>query len=253
MSVLSLVISFGFALAGIGAQVAAAPTIEFLLGYTPLRTKGTAIAFALFAAIGAVIGFIVGGVAIDFGMALTLAVGATIGTILTVKLGTEPKFAIVRRTGQSIGIAVAVYVFGEAMRHRIGGPMPILPALQHLNPLLLGIGIGAVTGAVSNIFQIANGILVVPALVYLAGMDAPRSVVTSLAVIAFAGFLPALSYSARGTVDKTMGTWMSSAGLAGGFGAGMLLSHVSNTSPLPLIAFALVSMFLCAWRIWKMT
>jgi len=253
MSALSLAMAFGFALAGIGAQVAAAPTVQFLLGFTPDRTKGTSIAFALFAAVGGVIGYIAAGSSIDFGIAVMLGIGATLGTILTIKLAAEPRYAVLRRAGQSIGIVVAIYVFGEAMRHRIGGPQPFLPSLTQISPLLTGLLFGVATGAISNLLQIATGILVVPALIYLLGMDASRAVVTSLAVIAFAGFFPALNYSSRGAVDKTMGSWMSGAGLLGGLGAGTILSRLSVTSSLPLIAFALISMFLCAWRIWKMT
>lgn len=252
MAVLSLPTAFAFALAGVGAQVAAAPMIQFLLGFVEDRTRGTALGFAMLAAVGGVIGSILGGSPVDFGLALTLAIGATVGTVLTVKAAVEPRFATIRRVGQSIGIIVAIYVFGEAVRHRIGGPQPWFPAIQQLNPLLPGLLLGIVTGAVSNALQVANGILMVPALIYLLGIEPPKAIAVSLAVIAMASFLPAMSYASRGAVDRTVGTWMAVAGLAGGLAAGMLLARLGFNSPLPLIAFSLVSMFLCAWRIWKM-
>jgi uncharacterized membrane protein YfcA len=139
------------------------------------------------------------------------------------------------------------------MRHRIGGPQPWFPAIQHLNPWLSGLILGVVTGAISNLLQVANGILVVPALIYLLGIDPPKAVAVSLGVVAFASFLPALSYASRGAVDKSVGLWMTVAGLAGGVMAGFLLARIGFASTLPMVAFALVSMFLCAWRIWKMT
>jgi len=253
MGVLGLATAFAFALAGIGAQVAAAPMIHFLLGFDEQKTRGTALGFAMLAAVGGVIGFIVGGSHLDFGLALVLAVGATIGTILAAKPATEPRYAIVRRAGQSIGIVVAIYVFGEAMRHHVGGPQPWFPALTHVQPLLAGLVLGIVTGAISSLLQVANGILLVPALIYLPGLDPPRSIAVSLAVIALASFLPALSYASREAVDRRIGPWMAIAGLGGGLTAGLLLARMTFASPLPLIAFALVSMFLCAWRMWKMT
>ncbi len=253
MAALSLIIAFGFALAGIGAQVAAGPAIQFLLGFAEDRTKGTALAFALLAAVGGVIGFIVGGSELNFGMAVTLAVGATAGIIFTMKPATDPRFSTARRAGQSLGILVAIYVLSEGVRHRIGGPLVLTPEIQHLHPLFTGLLIGAVTGALSNLFQVAGGILLVPALIYLLGIDAPKAIATSLAVIAVASFLPALSYSSRGAVDRTMGAWMAAAGLGGGYAAGMVLSRLSFNSPLPYLLFGVIAMFLCAWRIWKMT
>lgn len=253
MAALGLITAFAFAVAGIGAQVAAAPMIQFLLGFTEDRTRGTALGFAMLGAVGGVIGFIVGGGRVDLALAFVLAAGATVGTVLTVRSATEPRYATLRRAGQSIGIVVAIYVFGEAMRHRIGGPQPWFPALPHLHPLLTGLVLGVFTGAISNLLQVATGILIVPGLIYLLGLEPPRAVAASLAVIALASFLPALSYASRGAVDRAIGSWMSVAGLAGGLAAGMLLARIGFGSPLPLILFALVSMFLCAWRIWKMT
>jgi uncharacterized membrane protein YfcA len=253
MAVLGLITAFGFAIAGIGAQVAAAPMIQFLLGFNEDRTRGTALGFAMLTAVGGVIGFIVGGGRVDFALALALAVGATVGTVLTVRSATEPRFTTLRRAGQSIGIVVAIYVSGEAMRHRIGGPQPWFPAVTHLQPLLTGLILGALTGAISNLLQVATGILIVPGLIYLLGLEPSKAVTVSLAVIALASFLPALSYSSRGAVDRSVGSWMSVAGLAGGLVAGMVLARAGVASPLPLLVFALVSMFLCAWRIWKLT
>jgi uncharacterized membrane protein YfcA len=253
MGVLGLGTAFVFALAGIGAQVAAAPMIQFLLGFVEERTRGTALGFAMLVSVGGVIGFIVGGSHVDIGLAFIIALGATIGSVVTARAATEPRLAMVRRVGQSIGIVVALYVFGEALRHRIGGPQPWFPAIPHLNPLFSGLILGVITGAVSNVLQVANGILVVPGLIYLLGIDPPNAIAVSLAVIAIASFLPALSYASRGAVDRSVGTWMTIAGVAGGLTAGMLLARLGFSSSLPLISFALVSMFLCAWRIWKMT
>ena len=253
MGALGLGTAFAFGLAGIGAQVAAAPMIQFLLGFVEERTRGTALGFAMMVSVGGVIGFILSGGRVDFGLAFVLALGATIGIVLTARSAVEPGLSTVRRAGQSIGIVLAIYVFGEAVRHRIGGPQPFFPAIPGLNPLFSGLMLGGLIGAVSNVLQVANGILLVPALVYLLGVEPPKAIAISLAVIAMASFLPALSYASRGAVDRSVGTWMTIAGLAGGLAAGLLLGRLGFSSPLPPIAFSLVAMFLCAWRMWKMT
>src|SRR5258705_1441022 len=75
---LGTIIGIMGALTGIGMQVAAAPTLGFMLGYAPEKQLGTAIVFALFASAAAAIGagLGAGGVHIRTGIALVFAPGA---------------------------------------------------------------------------------------------------------------------------------------------------------------------------------
>src|SRR5438309_4487005 len=88
----------GGAVTGLGTQVAAAPEIDFLLGFTPERTAGTAAVFALFAAAAGIIGASLGGLRADTGLAILFAISATIGALAVVNPAAKANLAVARRT-----------------------------------------------------------------------------------------------------------------------------------------------------------
>jgi uncharacterized protein len=254
MFVVGFFMAVGSALTGIGAQVAAAPVIQFLLGYAPDKTKGTALAFALFAAVGATVGIMLGGVQINLTIGLLLALGATVGAILVAAPSQNPKLRPVRRFGQSLGLLIGVYVLGEALRQRVGGPTPIpLSEWVQANPGLGAFAIGVVVGAASQLLQVATGILLVPATIYLAHLRVGEAIGTSLLVVALASVLPTLTYSAKQSIDHKTGPWMTVGGALGGLAGGLMLARFFVAGPVPFILFAVVAMFLSAWAIWRMT
>jgi len=71
------------------------------------------------------------------------------------------------------------------------------------NPsLLMLIAIGGLAGALSGLFGIGGGVIIVPALIYLAGFDQHRATGTSLAVLLPpVGAGAALAYYRQGAVD----------------------------------------------------
>jgi uncharacterized protein len=254
MLVVGFFVAIGSALTGIGAQVAAAPMIQFLLGYAPDKTKGTALAFALFAAVGATTGIMLGGVKINLGIGLLIALGATIGAILVAAPSQNPKLRPVRRLGQSLGILIGIYVLGEAVRQRVGGPAPVaLSEWVRANAGLGGFLIGVFTGAASQLFQVASGILLVPAIIYFAARPVGEAIGTSLLVVAVASVLPTLTYSAKQSIDQRTGPWMTVGGALGGLAGGLMLARLFVGGPVPFVLFAVVAMFLSAWAIWRMT
>src|SRR2546423_7693970 len=123
MFVTAWALGVGTALSGIGPQIAAAPAIDFLLGFKEERTKGTALLFALAAAVGAVAGGLVGGMKLNVAIVFLLFVGATVGALLMSKSAQNPRLRIAQRAGQSLGILIGIYMVGVGLRHRIGGPI----------------------------------------------------------------------------------------------------------------------------------
>lgn len=253
MAVVGVVLAFGCALSGIGAQVAAAPTVEFLLGLTEERTRGTSMALALCAAIAGAIGAIAAGVPVDFGIAVVLFVGATVGAILTGRAANNPRLKVVQRIGQSASILLAVYILEQGMRQRIGGVQPFNLGALTAYPTVVALLIGLVAGALSNLLQVASGVFLVPALLFFSAraLTAPQAIALSLCVIALASFLPTLSYSSRGAIDRLTGPWLALGGVAGGVAGGWLLGHLRPDSPVPYAVFGLIAMFLGAWRMWR--
>lgn len=246
-------VAVGSAITGIGAQVAAAPMIHFLLGYSPEKSMGTALAFALFTAGAAAIGIWQGGVRLDFTLALLLTIGATIGTMLVARPAADPRKANLRRAGQSLAILLSLYVIGEVFRQRVGGPTPVPITFFRDYPATGALILGTLAGALSHLLHIANGVLLVPALIYFLHRPVAEAMGTSLIVITLASILPAVSYSSRELVDRRMGPWMAGGGMIGGLAGGFWLARMAESgSLLPLIAFGFVAMFLSAWMLWKM-
>jgi len=69
-------------------------------------------------------------------------------------------------------------------------------------PLLVLIGIGALAGALSGLFGIGGGVIIVPALIYFAGFDQHLATGTSLAILLPpVGAGATLEYYRQGHVD----------------------------------------------------
>jgi uncharacterized membrane protein YfcA len=252
MFFMGILTGIGGAITGIGTQVAAAPMIEFLLGFNKERTSGTAIVFALFAAACGTVGAGLGGIRVDAATAIVLALSATFGAILVTRAMSSPKLILLRRIAQSLAMLIGVYVIGGAVRFGAAGPPPLhIELFQSSTGLVL---IGLSIGALSGLLQIATGILMVPALVLLAGKPIGVSIATSLIVVALASLLPAVVHTSQQRVDSQVGSWMILGGSLGGIGGGFLLSKlVTSGSPIPLIAFGLVAMFVSAVTLQRMS
>ena len=69
-------------------------------------------------------------------------------------------------------------------------------------PLLVLVGIGALAGALSGLFGIGGGVIIVPALIYFAGFDQHLATGTSLAILLPpVGVGAAIEYYRQGRVD----------------------------------------------------
>src|SRR5688500_11296188 len=120
MFVLGLPVAALGAVTGIGVQVAAQPMIRFLLGLTPERALGTAVACGFVSSAAGLIGAGVGGIGSDLTFSLVLAISATVGALLAVKAVANPKLLTMRRVAQSIAMLLGIYLLSGAMRSRFG-------------------------------------------------------------------------------------------------------------------------------------
>jgi len=143
-------------------------------------------------------------------------------------------------------------VISTVIRPRFGGIPAPSPFLQTSAGIF---AIGLVCGAVSHLFQISSGVLLVPALVLLVGRSPAEAIATSLIVVAAASVLPTLTYAGRGLVDGRIGPWMALGGALGGLAGGLLLGSLARDTGfmphVPIVAFGLVAMYLSAWSLWK--
>jgi len=87
--------------------------------------------------------------------------------------------------------------------------------------------IGLLAGALSGVIGIGGGILIVPALVYIAHMSQLRAQGTSLGVmLAPVGLLAFIEYYRAGNVDLKVAALVCAGFLIGGYFGGSLAQHV---------------------------
>ncbi len=248
MFMTAIPIGFASMLSGLGAQVTAAPAIQFLLGLTPDRCVATSTLVTLVCAVAGVLGAASSGIEVSLEPALLLAIGATVGVMLST--GLTKRLANLRniRMAQSLVILMTIFVIMDTMSRRVGGPSHAdWSILQSAGGVLV---LGAVAGLLSRVTNVAMGVLVVPALVFLAGLNVSVAFVTAISVVALACILPLVGYAARGQIEPRSGFAMSLGGGAAAYFSGKLLVVMQDTmSPIPLITFAVMSMFLAAYNL----
>jgi hypothetical protein len=109
--------------------------------------------------------------------------------------------------------------------------------MSHPSFILLA-GIGVVAGLLSGLFGIAGGIVIVPALIYLAGFDQHLATGTSLAILLPpVGIGAVVEYSRRGAVDFRAAIIVAIALLLAGW-AGSIVANKMSAQHLRL-AFGL--------------
>jgi uncharacterized membrane protein YfcA len=108
--------------------------------------------------------------------------------------------------------------------------------MNHGSVLLL-VGIGLATGFVSGLFGIGGGLLLIPALIYLAGYTQHEATGISLAVLLPpVGLGAVIEYYRHGHVDLKVALIIAMAVMAGGWFGAVLANRMSG--PYLRLAFA---------------
>jgi uncharacterized membrane protein YfcA len=245
MGALSAVIGLGSAFTGLGAQVAAAPTIDFMLGYAVDRTAGSAMVVALCAAVAGVGAAHLGGTPVDAASALLVTVGATVGVMAFGGRKAGDRLMRLRLLAQGVVVVGMLFVMSAALRGGPLGPEPFDIRVAR-GPIGL-IGIGFLCGLMSAAFEVTTGALLVPGLVFVGAKRPDEAIAISLIVVAIASSLPVLGHVAAGRLDLRMCVWMGGGAAAGGWLGGWLLALCREpVHPAPLLVFAAFSMFASA-------
>jgi uncharacterized membrane protein YfcA len=240
MFVTGSIIALGTGLTGIAGQIAATPTIEFLLGLSPAKSAATAL-----------LGASLAHVPIDLGSAVVLTIATALGVALASGAARSPRVLKARRLSQSVVMLLMVIVIREAMSQPIGGHSGLALNAVHTGWGLAALGVGC--GAVATLLHISSGVLLIPVLVFGVGRRMEEAATIALMVGVLASVLPISSYATQGLVDRGSSVWMMFGGIIGGLLGGYLLGAMGLAgSPVPLVLFALVAMFFSAWLVWKM-
>jgi uncharacterized membrane protein YfcA len=109
-----------------------------------------------------------------------------------------------------------------------------------MNPLLLSILIGAVSGVIAALCGVGGGIIMVPLFVYFLAMPQKHAVATSLCAIIFTAVFASGKNALNGFVDWRIAL---GAGLTGGLVAWFAadgLKHLSNATLTRIFAICLI-------------
>jgi hypothetical protein len=102
--------------------------------------------------------------------------------------------------------------------------------------------VGVVVGMVSGVVGIGGGILFVPALVWLLGMDQHKAQGTSLgALLAPVGILAFLEYYRKGNADIRVAALLAAGFLVGGYFGAVGAQHISELWLRRIFALTLIA------------
>jgi uncharacterized membrane protein YfcA len=234
-------------LTGLGTQVALAPMLTWMLGFSAEKAQATAIRFAAIAAIAAVAGalFRASIPALYLARGLALFVGAFAGAIVTASPARRLQTVGARRVTQTLGIMVMLAVIGQAGR----ASQFSLPNFAHWDTPGALFGLGVVVGALTQLLSLPGGALMVPALYLFGGFAPVHAITLSLLVVALASVLPAMSYSRRGLADDRYLFSTTLSAVLGGALGGCLLppqgAHDLFHYRILIMVSAAIAMFLC--------
>jgi uncharacterized protein len=117
---------------------------------------------------------------------------------------------------------------------------------MHISFFILLVGIGFTAGVASGLFGIGGGVLIIPALVYLAGFSQHEATGTSLAILLPpVGLAAVLEYYRHGAVDIKSGLIVAAALFVGGWIGALIANHISG--PHLKISFGVFVLFIGAY------
>jgi hypothetical protein len=110
--------------------------------------------------------------------------------------------------------------------------------------VLLYLAIGLTIGGVSGALGIGGGVLLVPALMWLCGLDPRSAAGTTLAVLAMPVVLPAvIKYHSARLLDLQAAAWIAAAFALGAYGGAYLVVHQVIPQSLLRLIFGLGMMY----------
>jgi len=158
--------------------------------------------------------------------------GAWLGSSLALRLPGEHLLTL-------FGLVMVVVGVVMALRRDAEGNPDIrlsFSTAPRLLPFLLATGFGV--GAVSGLFGIGGGFLIVPGLMLATGMPIAFAIGTSLVSVAVFGATTAANYALSGMVDWRIATFFVAGGVAGGLAGAIAGQRLGKRKSALAIVFA---------------
>lgn len=190
-------------LVGVGGGTLIIPLLVFLLGYSQHMAQGTALlAFSLPVFWIATWNYY-RQKRVDWRFAIGIAVGMAGASFFVAKAVQSLQSPTLTRIFAAFLIATAAWQFWRAGRILSVGPTRTRPLAQKI---LLGLTIGLLAGALQGLTGLGGGVVIVPLLVFLAGLDQHTAQGTSLFTMSLmVSLIAAIPYWQNGQVVLPVG------------------------------------------------
>jgi hypothetical protein len=221
-------------LLGVGGAIVLVPLMTRVLRLTQHRAHGTSLAVVLFTATAAFLGYLRTG-NVDVLAALPLIAGSVIGSPLGARWAHATPAAALRRAFGILLLAVSVRMF-----------LPQLPA-GHVLPeqgaaaLAARVALGGATGVLSGFFGVGGGVVLVPALVLLAGVPQHVAQGISLLFIVPTAAAGAWTHHKLGNVERAVVLPIALWSMGGAFAAALVAASVPAAALRALFGVFLVA------------
>jgi uncharacterized protein len=221
-------------LLGVGGAIVLVPLMTRVLKLTQHRAHGTSLAVVLFTATAAFLGYLRTG-NVDVLAALPLVAGSVIGSPLGAHWAHATPAAALRRAFGILLLAVSVRMF-----------LPQLPA-GHVLPehgvaaLAARVALGGATGVLSGFFGVGGGVVLVPALVLLAGVPQHVAQGISLLFIVPTAAAGAWTHHKLGNVERSVVLPIALWSMGGAFAAALVAASIPAAALRVLFGVFLVA------------
>ena len=224
---LGTVIGFCIGLTGVGGGVLVLPALKLILHLDPITAVGTTTLYAFLTKITATIQHIKLRT-IDWGTSLRFLAGAVPANIVTSiwvsRQGANEQFkeALTNFIVGVIFFSVIMMIVNMITRSRPGVVARERELAEQINEtkavrIELCILLGAICGGLLGATSIGGGVLIVPILITLFNMPAPRTVGTAIFIAFILTMITSLIYGSSGVQDRVTALIMATGSVAGVF------------------------------------
>lgn len=203
-------------LVGVGGGIVMIPLMVALLGMSQHRAHGTSLAIIVPTALAATILYTTSdNTEIDWMVVIALAATSVVFAAVGARITAYINPTLLRRL-------FAVLLLVTALRMIFSIQDVALLELTGRELIVAAVITGVATGLVSGTMGVGGGIIMVPAMVILMGIDQVDAQGISLAVIVPTALSGALQHLRMGNVDKRLALTIGIGGIAGGLGGAQL-------------------------------
>jgi uncharacterized membrane protein YfcA len=229
---LGAVLGVAGGLLGIGGGLIAIPVLGYLYGMDQHLAQGTALVMI---APNVLIGFIRYHQRhhIDLRSVLSISVFSMVTTYFAAKLATGISASKLHAAFAVFLILLALYFGYKPKRGKGANDQPSMPASKTMPTVAMPL-LGIVSGAMSGIFTVGGGLIVVPALVSFFGMEQTRAQGMSLALVVPGALIALFAYAQGGHVSWSIGLPMALGGVLS-VSFGVMLAHRFSAARLRIL------------------